>query len=327
MGIARCDNRRKGAIGTRVIESLMNGAIQALVDAVGWDEAFRRLQPYFEMNGRWCLKNFPLFAGTSMAGEVGTVKLVAFSLDMAYRGSRTISTTAEGASIVQRGCETCGEFTNLCEWFCRREFATMVRENDSGLAIKQIVSMDCGDNFCAWTIGRTANEGPIAIPGDTPTNYLDDERADYLCRAGCAEHWANATNALLSLLGDQRSRALLERHGRANGEGYGVYILRDPSVERGPELLRSAIDKVDAELGVSAKWVTRDGRFERTITECPLANTPDVCSQVETFWKGACDVLAPGWDVDYACRRSQGEGTCRFVVSKREQLDVLSSQL
>jgi hypothetical protein len=266
------------------------------------------------MNGRWCAENFPRIAGLH-ASDDGTVRLIDFILEMGYRGSRSVASTQGGVEIVQADCETKGQFPNICEWYCRRESAITAREYGRGADLVQTASMDVGDDLCVWTIRE--NPGNVEEGSCTTRlrHQLSEDQLDYWCRAGCAEHWANATSLTLSLLGEARGNGLLQKYARDSGESYAVFILESTSGERGPQLLLDAIDRLDRTWGATSRWETDLRSYQREVSECPFAGTPLVCAQVEAFWKGACAVLAPGWRVEYVSRKDRAEGNCKLRLT------------
>ncbi|HTY46798.1 MAG TPA: SHOCT domain-containing protein [Methanomassiliicoccales archaeon] len=99
-------------------------------------------------------------------------------------------------------------------------------------------------------------------------------------------------------------------------------------MERGKELLVQTVKKADAMWDVKSDWLmqTHD-RLVREVSECPLAGAAvSPCDQIESFWKGACSVVAPEWHPKYERKMTTGAERCALVFERIASASSLTDE-
>ena len=319
MSLTLSNYSKPGNLAPLLLNALMSGAVRALVDAVGSDEAFKRLDPYIRINAKWCAQNFPAISRVRPYGCEGAAGTILFAVYMSNRGNPNAKASSAQADIVHPDCRTNGQFPFYCEWWCRKELCLILKETTPSVTITQIASMDKGDQACHWHIVEkeepTSHTAPL---NDLPLPVTPTEELDFMCQAGPGEFWNNATATTVDLLGEERAARLLNMQARRIGEEYGIACLRLDEAEIGSTTLESAFHRLDAIWGRRAEWKAKDeNSLTREIHDCPFASTAaSVCGQLEAFWNGVCDVVAPGWSASYASRRDQGAKSCIMILQR-----------
>lgn len=193
----------------------------------------------------------------------------------------------------------------------------VVRAGCRNKVLKQVESVDRGDECCCWKIELSHSPNRPDEQLQLPNPEFSMERLDFWARAGPAEYWNNASQVMLELVGEDRGRRLLCKHAKIQGEAYGVYCQGSIGKEMGRDLLIRSVDQADAMWDMRAEWSKQTSdSLERVVHECPFYGaTISPCDQIQSFWQGAISVIAPGWVPRYECMRPRGDKLCKMVFS------------
>jgi hypothetical protein len=330
MTLSDCDNSETKHLGYNTLVSLMSGSIQALIDAVGYEEAFRHLEPHIQLNARFIIARFPEEIGIHISDCESVAKLILYCISLSGRGDPSFEVGPESATLFQQRCRNNGQFPNMCEWWCRREWEHIIEEGCPSMVLRQIASKDRGDDICIWKIERRNPGGGTDEQVPVPNPVFSMERLDFWANAGPSEYWNNSSQVTLELIGEERGGRLLCKYSRMQGVAFGEYCLSTLNAKRGMDLLIKSVDLGDKIWEVKSEWSKKaPNRLEREVRECPFSGaTISPCDQVEAYWKGVCSVVAPNWETSYERRMTQGAERCKLVFSqiKGEGLDVGSEE-
>jgi hypothetical protein len=203
----------------------------------------------------------------------------------------------------------------------------ILKETTPSVTITQIASMDKGDEACHWHIDEKGEPTSQAAPSNNlPLPTTPTEELDFMCQAGPGEFWNNATATIIDLLGEERAGRLLNMQARRIGEEYGLVCLRLDELEIRSTTLESAFNRLDAIWGRRTEWKDKDeNSLTKEIHECPFSSTAaSVCGQLEAFYNGVCDVVAPGWSAGYLGKKDQGASSC--LLSFRHVQNALGNR-
>ena len=306
-----------------LIASLMNGAIRACIDSVGYSNAFKALVPSIRHNADWCLSNSKMLTGHMPQTIEGLLEMMNWTMNMANRGNITYWTTANGELLIENeGCRTCGKLPELCDWWCQYEFSMMCDDSNPDMIMSLERSISKGDDVCLWSIKRKDKIG-LSIKCTKPTvmiysvNSID--KLDFWAMAGTAEGFAQSTACLVQMVGREKAVQLLTQRAREAGNWFGVYLRSKMEIDsRNKEDTWSILMKINSMLGIEPGIVRRtEKEVEMKVASCPFSGvSPEVCIQIEEFKKEALRVLFP--ESDWNLRETHIEdGSCSISMAMK----------
>jgi hypothetical protein len=341
MALLEADNSNPKNLAYHLTLSLMDGAVQACIDAEGHSMAFRALVPCIKLNADWCLSNSNMFIGRQPNGIEGFLELMNWTMNMANRGNVSCRPTSEGnLEIENQNCRTRAGFPLMCQWWCQREFPTMCEDSNPDLIMSLDRSLLCGDAVCMWTIKR--KDGKSLRADDIKARDLvhkrrTSETLDFWAQAGPAEFMTLATACLVQSVGREKALSLLTRRARENGRDFGTYCLLSSRPDDPPGVYE-ALDLFDDLLGMEPGATNKtEMLWEKEIMNCPFCGvSPDLCSQIEESKRGAIGLFLSGREWTFTEKRGEG-GPCLISLvikpdnnrrtNHSEKSDVLTEEL
>ena len=309
--------KREKDLAFFVTQGLMNAAIQANVDALGFETAFRALDKYISHNAKWCVTTASQVVGRDAKGVDGLLSLLHWYNDLCYRGSMNYGSGEDGCLELElKGCRATGIYPLICEWFCRREFIFMCDESNPELALELEKSLPKGDELCRWSISR--RDGKLVTEKMIPFQDLGIpsapiETMDYYAQAGAGEFFAMATACLVGSMGPEKALKLLIRNAMRFGEEFGAYFIMKHK-KSGPEAAEEAMQLLDSLLQMKAEVIRLDeSGLECQINACPFADSPiEICHQIEAFKTAAARVISPHTEFSY--KEEKGDKVCHWTM-------------
>ena len=278
MTLSDCDNSEIKNLGYNTMCSLMSGSVQALIDAIGYEEAYKRLEPHIRLNSQFVIARFPPEIGIDMNDNEGVARLILYLISLSSRGEPSYEVGKGSATLYQKKCRNNGQFPHMCEWWCRRDMEGVVRDGCRNKVLKQVESVDRGDECCCWKIEPSHSSNGPDVQLQLPNPEFPMERLDFWARAGPAEYWNNASQVMLELVGEERGRRLLCKYAKIQGEAYGVYCQGSIGKEMGRDLLIRSVDQADAMWDYEGRMVQTDLRsiWKGWSTNVPSTAPPSV---------------------------------------------------
>jgi hypothetical protein len=295
-------------------------ATQALVDAVGSEEALKALRPYY-LNANNAASQIASSYFTELAKDPDFLSMMGiFAAESWFGGKATIEASDNFSVLEIHGCRTRGECKELCQMTCKELMDNQAQYKSREAFAVLEKSLCKGDDFCRILIGTT--EGMI---GQDSKEFREVRHPDisewefhsfqmqYL-----SESWVFTTRAMIDRLGAQVARERLCSFMRRSGLSYGIKAMRMFEGEPKAAVVQGVIRSINDGHFKKGKTQVCDGSIEEEVEECPFSQAPqEVCLQYEAFFNGICDAIDPDSEFRYHRMMTDGDRTCYSTIRKK----------
>lgn len=305
----------------RLLCQWMEGAQQALLDSVGFEEAVRLLRPHATNSG---------VAGTQFAmNRLGIEGYDVANILTAYKFTH-LAMGREDSRI--RMCELGGyidffscPFENCshlnCVFLC-----DMGGKGEASLAGPEYEwhlskSMCYGDEFCrkgmvrdGHTFEEMKREDMRII--EPPPFPVSEEELAWFSRAYYGEFWTIFTRCLIEVADGPGAIELMRPHMKQSGIAFALEARESLGLHGDdPTALKEIFNLLFDLLAIKAKWSETESTW--TVVECPFSNAErEVGAQLSIFMNAMVEGFDRRLHLDRAKRMCGGEGCCTIQIEQ-----------
>lgn len=294
---------------------------QALVDAVGSEEALKALRPYY-LNANNAAAQIATDYFKEMTKDPDFVAMMGIFSSEAWFGGKSSFRASGMVSVLDHyGCRTRGECKELCQMTCKELMDNQASLMSSEAFAMLEKSLCKGDDFCRIVIGTKEGMMGHALEGMREIRHpeindweLQSFRLQYL-----SESWVFTTRALIDQLGERAAGEKLRFYMRHSGLSYGIKVAGALEGEpKGVLLLGRIIGALnDGHMRRGSKGSSSE-LVEEEVNECPFSQAPpEMCLQYEAFFNGICEAINPDYEFAYDKMMTDGDERCHWVVRKK----------
>ena len=295
-------------------------ATQALVDAVGTEDALKALRPYYiNANNAGAQISTSFFSNLSKDPDF-MLKMALFGSEAWFGGKAELKASENLVILDIFGCMTKGESNELCHMTCKELMDNQAQNMGPGAFAVLERSLSGGDDSCRILIGT--KEGMTGrnlkyFKEIEHMNINDSEFRNFQIQY-VSESWVFTTRAVIDSLGAQAARERLCSYMRRSGLSYGFRILNILRGESKQSTVKEVVQYINDLHLRKGKVLSTNGSFGEEVFECPFSQAPqEVCLQYEAFFNGVCDAIDPEYEFRYHHMMTDGDESCNWIIKER----------
>ncbi|MDD1772424.1 MAG: hypothetical protein LUQ09_05835 [Methanomassiliicoccales archaeon] len=298
----------------RLLCQWLEGAQQALLDSVGYDEAVRLLRPHAFNAGAAGTQ----FARKRLGLEGHHLEDLFISMRFAHfamgREDTRIRVSDIGGYIDFFTCpfERCTHLN--CVFVCDLIGHGALLGFDPDYDWHMIQSMCDGHEYCRKGCIRKGHgieemrKGSMTAV-ETPRFIMDDEEVAWFARQYYGEFWAIFVRCLIEASDGRHAVAALRPHMRQSGIAFALEAEEILGTEDG-RAMSDVLDMMFDILGIDGIWNDEGMTFE--VKECPFSRAEEIGDLVLVFLDAVVETLRPGAKVACRERMCHGDSRCLF---------------